>query len=84
MCLSVLLKSLKKVSNPKSTSLFSVPSALKRFNIKIFVILDSYFRFFYLVCLTFTVFNNKKLWEMIGDRSGYITRGAFILVAVVN
>ena len=27
-------------------------------------------------------FNNKKLWEMTRDRSGYVAGGAFILVAV--
>ena len=87
-CLSkVLLKSLKEVSSPKSTSLFSVTSdqfLLKRFAIKTFIISNSYFRVFYLVFLAFKVFNNKELWEMIGDRSGYVTRGTFILVAVYN
>ena len=87
-CLSkVLLKSLKKVSIPKSTSLFSVTSdqfLLIQFAIKTFIISDSYFRVFYLVFLAFKVFNNKELWEMIGDKSGYIPRDTFILVAVDN
>ena len=47
-----------------------------------FVISDSCFRISYLVCLAFKVFNNKELWEIIRDRSGYVTRGAFILVTV--
>ena len=28
--------------------------------------------------MVFEVFNNKELWEMIGDRSGYVTKGEFI------
>ena len=53
--------------------------ALKRFAVKIFVVSNSCFTVFYLVCLAFKVFNKKKLWEMIGDRSGYVTGGEFIL-----
>ena len=36
---------------------------------------------FYLACLKFKVFNKKKLWEMIGDESGYVTGDASIRVA---
>ena len=55
---------------------------MKRFALKIFIISDSYFGFLYVVCLTFKIFNDKKLWEMIGERCGYVAGGAFILVAV--
>ena len=37
---------------------------------------------FYLACLKFKVFNKKKLWEMIGDESGYVTGDASIRVAI--
>lgn len=37
-------------------------------------------RIFYLVCFAFEVFNNNELWEMIRDRSGYVSEGTFVLV----
>ena len=38
--------------------------------------------FFILHVLPFEVFNNKEMWEMVGDRSGFVTGGAFIQVSV--
>ena len=55
--------------------------ALKRSAIKIFVISDSCFRVFYHVCFGFGVSHNVELWEMIGERCGYVNGGAFIVVA---
>ena len=37
---------------------------------------------FYVPCFARKVFNYKKLWDMIWDRSGYVTRGVLITITV--
>ena len=55
---------------------------LKRFAIEIFIISDNCIRVFYLVCFALEIFSNNEPCEMIENRSGYFTRGAFVLVTV--